>query len=135
MADCYHVASVRHLIDADLLYAQHRLDNAMCHYAFSAECALKCILNAFVSKAPITHNLDLLQDLVCAYTELLGLLHPKFTLLLGADTPPEALVQDHPKRRYFPDIDYTDTDMEQSQMFCHLLVQQMVDAVLNGQIA
>lgn len=130
MADCYPVAAVRHLIDADLLYTQHRMDNAMCHYAFAAECALK----AFAPNPPTIHKLDQLQDLVSAYSELLGLLHPKFALFLGTGNPPSALVRDHPKRRYFLDIDYTDAEMQQAQIFTRLLVDKLTNAVLNGQI-
>lgn len=126
MADCYSVASVRHLIDADLLYAQHRFDNSMCHYAFSAECVLK----AFASKPPTIHKIDRLQELVCAYTELM---HPKFALLLGTGNPPQALVRDHPERRYHEDINYTDAEMQQAQQFVHSLIDRLIDAELNGQ--
>ena len=126
MADCYPVAAVRHLTDADLLYEQHRFDNAMCHYAFSAECVLK----ALASSPPTSHGIERLQDLVCAYTELL---HPKFALLLGTGNPPQALVQKHPERRYFSDIDYTDDQMQQAQQFTHSLVDRLIDAELNGQ--
>ena len=126
MPDCYPVAAVRHLIDADILYTQHRFDNAMCHYAFSVECVLK----AFASNPPTIHEIDRLQDLVCVYTELL---HPKFALLLGTGKPPLALIQDHPGRRYYSDIAYTDEEMRQAQQFTHSLVDRLIDAELNGQ--
>ena len=126
MTDCYPVAAVRHLSDADFLYAQHRFDNAMYHYAFSVECVLK----AFASSPPTIHRIDRLQDLVCAYTELL---HPKFALLLGTGNPPLALAQNHPERRYYTDIDYTDNEMQQAQQFTHSLVDRLIDAQLNGQ--
>lgn len=125
MTDCYPIAAVRHLIDADLLYTQYRLDNAMCHYAFSVECVLK----AFASNPPAIHGIDRLQDLVCAYTELL---HPKFALLLGTGNPPLILSRNHPERRYYPNIDYTDDDMQQARKFAHSLVDRLIDAQLNG---
>lgn len=127
MTDCYPVAAVRHLIDADLLYKQHRYNNAMCHYAFAAECVLK----AFVLNPPTIHTISRLQELICIYTELLN---PKFALLLGTGNPPQVLIDSHPARRYFSDIPYTNDEMQQAQLFTHSLVDKLIDAVLNGQI-
>lgn len=130
MSDYYSVAAIRHLVDANLLYENHRFDNAMCHYAFSVECVLK----AFLSAPLRSHQLNILQDLVCTYSELLALFHPKFMLLFGIEKIPPILVQDHPERRYFEDINYTEAEMQQVQIFTNSLVNKMTSAVLNGQI-
>lgn len=54
-------------------------------------------------------------------------------LLLGTGKPPLALIQDHPGRRYYSDIAYTDEEIRQAQQFTHSLVDRLIDAELNGQ--
>ncbi|WP_165076037.1 MULTISPECIES: hypothetical protein [unclassified Desulfovibrio] len=130
MDDSFECASIRHLIDADILYERHRYDNAICHYAFSVECVLK----AFKPKPPRIHELDKLQDLVRAYNELLGLIHPKYILLRGIGNVPSTLVQNHPKRRYFRDTDYSDEEVEQGKVFAHSLAERLTNSILDGQI-
>lgn len=131
--DCYPIAAVRHFEDGLLLQQHGRNDNAMCHYAFSGECSIKAFLSQLELNSR-SHTVPELLDNVTTYAELVGLMHPKFALLLGVDSPPTALFDGHPERRYAVERPYTIPDLQNSQLFCKDLIHRLVIAVVNGQI-
>lgn len=131
--DCFPIAAVRHFEDGLLLQNNGRDDNAMCHYAFSSECSIK----VFVEQLHLgrkTHDILELFDNISSYAELVGLMHPKFALLVGIAPPPEALFDGHPERRYEANHTYTSSELQEAQFYSKVLVDHVITAVLNGQI-
>ncbi len=133
--DCYPIAAIRHFEDGVLLHRNGRKDNAMCHYAFSAECSAKAFAELLhLSGRAQNHDAKGLIEDIALYTELSGMLNPKFALLLGMNDVPAVLFRDHPERRYGADGGYSDSDLRESGLYVEKLVNHLVEAVLNGQM-
>ena len=139
--DSYPEAAVRHYIDGRLLQQNNRYDNAMCHYAFSAECAVKAFIGQFeqVYTADfidpqnghrVAENLQGMTD----YHELLGILYPEISLFVGLGTPPPILFRGHPARRYWNDIKYTANDLAACESFAAQLSAWIVSAAIDGKL-
>ena len=139
MEDRFPEAAVRHWLDGKMLHQAHRYDNAMCHYAFSAECAIKAfrnqLLQAYTGKdGKRTHEVEPFWEALTEYYELMGILNPKLSLLIGIGAPPPRLFQDHPDRRYYNDINYTASDLAECEEFVTRLIQQVISAVIDGKL-
>lgn len=139
MHDCYPEAAIRHYLDGTLLCQANRYDNAMCHYAFSVECAIKAFVKQFQQIYPVpyrnpihdvTENLESLST----YHELLGILNPQLSLLIGVDAPPPLLFQDHPGRRYRNDLNYTATEINTCAEYTAQMTQQIISAAIDGKL-
>lgn len=133
--DCFPEAALRHFEDANILKAEKRYDNAMCHYAFSAECALKAILS--VSKRPkrvhdlIKLNKNLLQ-VIFVNAGSLAFLDSKFSAAVQKNSVPPKLAQNHPERRYFANQIYTETEIEEAEQYAKFLTDQILQMVTDG---
>lgn len=147
MQDRFPEAAVRHYHDGVILRQADRYDNAMCHYAFSAECAIKAFriqLHQFykirnpsgpvVKEKLISHAVDSVMPSLIEYHELLGVLDPHFSLLIGVEVPPTILFQEHPVRRYGNDVNYTDIELSVCESFTSRLVKQVIAAALDGRL-
>lgn len=123
MADCYVVAAVRHFEDGKILHDRNRYDNAMCHYAFAAECCIKEFIQHYniqtkINKHDVGSDLNKLQE----YFELWGFLKPELYPLYGIFPPPDELFSGHPERRYWQDIPYA----PQKVMDCRCFVESLM---------
>ena len=133
--DCFPEAVMRHFKDANILKAQQRYDNAMCHYAFSAECALKAILSAS-NRLIRGHNLinlnaNLLQVIFISEGSL-ALFDTKFSVAVQKNSVPPRLAQDHPERRYFASQSYTETEIKEAEQYAKFLTDQIRQMVIDG---
>lgn len=138
MQDRYPEAAVRHYHDGVILHQADRYDNAMCHYAFSAECAIKAFKTQFqqvyVLHNQATHNIAPAWKSMMEYYELLGVLDSQLSLLIGIGAPPDILFQEHPVRRFGNDVNYTDTELSVCKSFANRLVQQIIAAAIDGRL-
>ena len=138
MQDCYPEATIRHYLDGTLLHHSNRYDNAMCHYAFSAECAIKAFKMQFRQFYPVhsqaTHDISPALESIAEYHELLGILDSRLSLLIGIGAPPPILSQEHPGRRYGNDVSYTTAELSECEVFTNKLVQQVISAALDGRL-
>lgn len=138
MQDCYSEAAIRHYLDGVILHQSNRYDNAMCHYAFSAECAIKAFKTQFQQVYPVhsqaTHDISPALKSMAEYHELLGVLDSRLSLMIGIGAPPPILFQEHPGRRYGNDVSYTDAELSACKVFTNKLVQQVIAAVIDGQL-
>lgn len=138
MQDRFPEAAVRHYNDGLILHQRNRYDNAMCHYAFSSECAIKVFRKQFEQiyhvNSQTLHNVEpTLSDMV-QFHELLGILDSRLSLLIGTEVPPSVLFKKHPNRRYRNDINYTDNELAACEMFANRLVRQIVIAAIDGRL-
>lgn len=138
MQDRFPEAAVRHYHDGLILHQRNRYDNAMCHYAFSAECAIKTFRWQFQQiysvRSRTTHNIEPVLSYMTEYHELLGVIEPRLSLLIGTGSPPTVLFQDHPVRRYGNDVCYTDAELSECKSFTERLVRQVVIAAVDGRL-
>ena len=74
--DNYPAAAMRHFIDAELLKERGRYDNAMCHYAFSAECVLKSLYELCSSRSgrALNHGIAEVWEDIKQYYAALGMM-------------------------------------------------------------
>ena len=56
--DNYPAAALRHFHDAEILRDADAYENALCHYAFSVECAQKALLYWKYQLRPSAHGID-----------------------------------------------------------------------------
>ncbi len=139
MQDHFPEAAVRHYLDGETLHHANRYDNAMCHYAFSAECAIKAFWMQFCNVyAGLTENRshdvkDTLES-ITTYHELMGIMMPQLSVLIGVDGPPPILFQEHPGRRYGNDVTYTASELEECKAFTGRLMQQIISAAIDGKL-
>ena len=133
--DCLPVASMRHFIDATILQNQGRFGDAVCHYAFSAECWIKIMLAHYMQTTFRGHSfmenaLVNLRD----YFDIAGFSTPELYSVINFTLPPEVLFNGHPGRRYWADIPYTDSQVEDCRIFAENLMNNLALAVLDGKI-
>lgn len=138
MQDRFPEAAVRHYHDGVILHQANRYDNAMCHYAFSAECAIKAFKMQFQQVYSVHsrdgHDVVPAWQSMAEYHELLGVLDPHLSLLIGIGAPPQVLFQEHPARRYRNDISYTEADLSECKAFTDRLAQQVITAAIDGRL-
>ena len=133
-------AAFRHAKDANILYDQQCYDNAMYHYGFAAECAIKEIAHRFGSShtndlKKYSHYMDALlldEQFFDIMSQSIAFLSP--ALLLGIDAlhVPPILIDGHPERRYFPDDSYSQVDCQQVRPYIqdmiNFLTRELLDA-------
>jgi hypothetical protein len=133
--DHFPEAAMRHFEDANILKDKQRYDNAMCHYAFSAECALKAILSASHSLKwghnLIKLNANLLQ-VISTSKGSLAFFDKKFLMAVQNNSVPPKLAKDHPERRYFASQSYTETEIKEAEQYAKFLTDQIRQMVIDG---
>ena len=133
--DCFPIASMRHYFDGTILQNHGRFDNAMCHYAFSAECWIKLMLYHYLNVS--FHRHDMMEDIMAHlhdYYEMLGFANPELYPILKLSIPPEVLFDNHPDRRYWGDLPYSESQVSECQRFVESLMDNLVLAVLDGKV-
>lgn len=132
--DKYPVAAVRHLIDARILKDKDRRDNAMCHYAFAAECALKVMYaNAFPKSGQgFGHKVGEQWDDIAQYYAAFQTFDVKLEALLGKIAVPDKLFDRHPTRRYENDGTYSKEDLQDADSFAGIVVAEIIEEFIDG---
>lgn len=135
MHEDYLVASVRHLQDAKLLHDNNRVENALCHYAFSAECAIKVLYN-WSSKQPPHSKLmahDLTENWNCILDNLdtLCAFDPKFQLVCPTSIPSK-LFDNHPSRRYLDNYLCSELELKACEEYVISLHSQIISILLDN---
>lgn len=134
----YSIAAARHNQDGKILLSTDRIDNAMCHFAFSAECSLKAFWEAFQEmnnrfpKVKFVHKEKELNEFLRDYYWL-TVWNPTLAFLSGLETIPNILFQDHPDRRYYDNQNYTAEEIKKSEHYSDMLLQRLVECALDGQ--
>lgn len=141
MDENFYKAAIRHLNDGKYLAEDRRYDNAVCHYGFAAECALKSLIGAFCDnkaiKAKYGHNVKrLYQDLYVymANQAAASLLDPALGLKLAKTPLPPALFSGHPERRYASDGVFGAVESMACEYEADFLINEMIIQQLNGYI-
>ncbi len=134
--DNYPVAAVRHFVDGHILLENGRVDNAMCHFAFALECALK-IWYGQLSKHGVNalgHKAYEEWNNITQYMETLQMLDAKAGVLLAAKTIPKPLYLGHPGRRYAENYPYLQEDVKESEELVDGIIQKIVLDAIDGRI-
>jgi hypothetical protein len=135
MGDQYPIAAMRHYVDADILWQEGRWDNAMCHYAFSAECFLKTMYEEICSKKlGNRHSVEGEYQSMLDYYTLVCMTDVRTEILLGGVKMPEQLFEDHPVRRYMTDRIYTEETMAQVHRLTKIMMRELTEQLLDGRI-
>lgn len=130
------IAAIRHFEDGKILHEKHRYDNAACHYAFSAECAIKFFIELMMPgfSNNINHKIEeTWPDIQQVYGVLCGFFARTGVVLAKAELP-EKLFQEHPTRRCHADGDYTQKEMDEMRQIVEQLSDEIVQAALDGKI-
>lgn len=134
--DNYPAAAVRHYKDGELLKKYYRTNNAMCHYAFASECAIKALYCAMRGDRAgrTTHDAAGLWGDLQQYCQILGIMNAKTGIIFSRKKIPERLFEDHPGRRYQSDAEYAESDMQEASEFSEMLIQEVISELLDGRI-
>ncbi len=134
--DNYPAAAVRHFKDGKILHQYDRPDNAMCHYAFSAECGIKTLYEQLYSKSGfvLKHGVAKTWSEMLQYYDILRIMDARAGAFLGNRTIPARLFENHPARRYWDNITYTEDDLDQACAFSEQLTRQIISEILDGKI-
>jgi hypothetical protein len=135
MGDQYPIAAMRHYVDGNILRQEGRWNNAMCHYAFSAECFLKTIYEEICNKKlGKRHGVEGEYQSMLDYYTLVCMTDVRTEILLGGIKMPEQLFEDHPERRYKADRVYTEETMEQTHRLTQIMMRELTAQLLDGRI-
>lgn len=134
--DNYPVAAVRHFVDGKILHDHNRLDNAMCHYAFSAECAIKILYSIVQGTGTVGlgHNAEAVWEELQQSFGILEILDARTGVLMGQTRIPQKLFAGHPVRRYESGMDFTAVELEESYLFAERLTNEIVNEALDGRL-
>lgn len=136
MNDNYLVASMRHYIDGTLLEKEKRWNNAMCHYAFSAECFIK-IWYEHVSHqkgSRLSHGVEKTFDDLAHYYSFIRMNDVTTDIMLGQTSLPTTLFENHPARRYWDDISYSKEEVQEARELVERMMQELVIQLLDGRM-
>lgn len=132
--DNFPAAAVRHFNDGVLLMENERPDNAMCHFAFAAECAIKTLYGIHYAANPkyLGHNMEKAwEDIKLCYNSM-EIMDAGAGEWMGRLQMPDCLFRDHPQRRYGDDVEYSDRDLKQSEKFAEELIDKLIEYALDG---
>ncbi len=134
--DNFSVAAARHFVDGELLQNQNRFNNAMCHYAFAAECAMKAMYEQVCANKgrKLGHELAQEWSKIEQYYFTLRILDAKAGTLFSKMSLPDKVFERHPERRYEKDIHYEEEDVEEARLFTGQLIHKIVSDALDGSI-
>lgn len=125
--DNYPVAAVRHYMDAQILASHGRMDNAMCHYAFCAECVIKNLYNRIPKNdLRLGHKVNENWEDIRQFFQILEVMDPKTGAILGQLNLPDRLFYHHPERRYENDTAYSENDLKAALEFSGGLMKEVV---------
>lgn len=130
--DNYPAASLRHYHDGAVLHAAGCPENALCHYAFSVECAQKAFLlwQHPISYAPRSHSISFSEISKCmlAWATLDGAL----SATLPTTALPPKLMEDHPSRRYRKEFPVSIQELQDCKTYAASMEQNVITMILDG---
>ena len=135
-SDNFLVAAMRHYIDGNILEKEERWNNAMCHYAFSAECFIK-VLYEQVSNcrgSKLNHGVEETFDDLIQYYSYLRMNDVTTDVMLGQVSLPTNLFKNHPKRRYWDDFPYTREEVHDAGELVNRMMRELVVQLVDGRL-
>lgn len=133
--DNFPASALRHFHDAEILINAGSFENALCHYAFSVECAQKALLYWSSHIKSVVHDLDnewreKTQPLIDAWATLDG----GVAIALTNDVMPRKLYEDHPSRRYHKSFPCSQRELDDCRNFAetiqHTIIAMMIDGLI-----
>lgn len=135
--DNFPIAAMRHYRDACLLSENGRNSNAMCHYAFSAECFVKAfyeMISCNQKGSRLNHEVgDTYAELIELYS-FVKMVDVRTNILLEKISLPRGLFDGHPTRRYWSDIEYAEENILETRIFVGHLMEELMFQVIDGRI-
>lgn len=132
--DNYPAAALRHFHDAEILRAADSCENALCHYAFSVECAQKALLCWSNHLPPNGHGIlgdwEKVSPLLKAWASLDGGL----AAALPSISLPSKLYENHPSRRYQKCFLFTPQELTECQDFAQKMEDTVIYMMIDGLI-
>lgn len=132
--DNFPAASLRHYHDGTVLHTAGCSENALCHYAFSVECAQKAFLfwRYPMPRQYRLHSVTSSEVSKCmlAWATLDGALS---ATLPTASIPPK-LMEDHPSRRYRKRFPISAQELENCKTYAASMEQNVITMILDGLI-
>lgn len=141
--DNYPAAALRHYHDGQVLQNAGCHENALCHYAFSVECAQKALLywrtlsgaNGTNPALPrMNHEMSIAWTDVREYLMALSSFDGAVAVVMPRGEMPTKLHQDHPNRRYYKAITITQQELDECQKFSAELEKTIISMILDGLI-
>lgn len=135
--DNFQEAAARHFIDAEILFNESRIDNSLCHYAFSTECIIKATVQNLLPgtasiRRSIGHDITGTWDNISALIDLSETFDSESSVLLAQLTIPNLLFDNHPDRRYYADSSYTAEDIGDSKKSVGILFEKFLSYKIDG---
>ncbi len=135
----FYESAIRHWMDSCILKEREEYDNAVCMQGFSAECALKAIMQVILENQDVKKYQHfgeaLFQDIIMiisADLNLPAMISAAWGLRLSSLSLPEILFQNHPERRYYSDGVYSEDDADACQDAAEVLIREMLSMRLDG---
>ena len=133
--DNFPASALRHFHDAEILINAGSFENALCHYAFSVECAQKALLYWSSHVKSKKHELDeewieKTQPLIDAWATL----DCGIVLALTNEIMPPKLYEDHPARRYHKSFSCSQNELDDCRKFAKKIQQTLVTMMIDGLI-
>lgn len=144
MTEDYYEAAIRHFVDAGILQQGECYDNAVCLLGFSAECALKALIETYcgdnrreILQKKYGHKGEaLFGDLYhfIANSSMVSALDPALGLKLYDYVLPDVLFQEHPDRRYAKSGRFSSSEVEACREAVGYLIRAMISQRIDGYI-
>ena len=132
--DNYPAAALRHFHDAEILRDADAYENALCHYAFSVECAQKALLYWKYQLRPSAHGIDKDWTQVSSLLNAWDAIDSGLASAMPIGIMPPKLYKDHPSRRYQRCFDVTEQEMADCQAFAQSMEQVIMNMLMDGLI-
>ena len=133
--DNFPAATLRHFHDAEILREANSYENALCHYAFSVECAQKALLYWSNHLRSESHSLNQeWQEKVRPLLDAWATLDGGVAAALPNETMPPKLYEDHPSRRYHKSFLCSQQEMDDCQNFSEKMQQTLINMIISGLI-
>lgn len=132
--DNYPAAALRHFHDAEILREAEAYENALCHYAFSVECAQKALLYWKYQLKPSGHGIENDWKPVSSLLNAWASIDSGLVSAIPVGSMPQKLYEDHPSRRYQRNFDITEQEMTDCRDFAQGMEQAIVTMLIDGLI-
>lgn len=142
-SDNHPAAALRHYHDAVVLQSASCRENALCHYAFSVECAQKALLCWSTGKSMeeiadasrlVRHGIDDSWKKVQDYLKAQASLNCRLASALSNLTLPAVLYDQHPSRRYQKNFLISEEDLENCKSFSQEMERILMCMIIDGLI-
>ena len=132
--DNYPAATLRHFHDAEILKEANAYENALCHYAFSVECAQKTLLYWHNNTTPSRHNMTTDWKNVSPLLQAWKTLDSSLASAVPETPLPSKLQKKHPHRRYERCFHVSTQDIVTAREFAQNMEHVIINMILDGLI-